>query len=279
MDTLRDLMTKLYELTTSTMTSGLTEYIRFDVGKEVTGFGSIWGVAEKLCNNVFMPVAVGLLIFFFMLELLNKQTEQNFTIEQFFKLLAKMVVTMFIIKNGFAIFTQILNMGYGLIKLATDNIGVVDPTDTSQNVEIFRSYIADMSMIPLLLVACMMIFPAIFALIIYVLGFTICITRIYTMAIMASGLPLAIVDTYNGMSSHGYRFIKSFIAVCFQGVVMIIILYLSNILSVTITFDPITEASGLVDFLKFLMSSLVIQLATIAMLQKSLQLTKEFLGV
>lgn len=274
-----DLIVDVYQLSSSNLTSTLTNYITFDLSSTpAKGVYSLWGFAKQACDSIFMPIATGLLIFFFLFELCSQSTNENFNLQQFYKLMAKFVITMFLIQNGFVIFTTFVNLGYGLMNTSLSKFAVGDKSTIAASAEIFRNILNGQSLIPLLLIAVMVVIISIAGQFIKLIASMICITRLFNIVIMTAGMPLGIVDVYHGMSSNGMRFFKSFAAVCIQGVVMLLILQVSNIMSYIFMPSLATEAT-LMQALGFCMDGLLVQLTTVTLLQKSLQITKEFLGV
>lgn len=273
-----DLLIDLYSNSITNLNDTVIGYISFNLAKTPTdGVMSLWDFAEKACNSIFMPIATGLLIFFFLFELCNQSTNENFNLQQFYKLMAKFVLTMFLIQNGFTIFTNLVNLGYGLLNKATATFSISAST-TTQATEVFRQALTGQGLFATLGAAILVILIAVAGQIIKLIASIICITRLFTIILMAAGMPLGVVDIYHGMSSNGMRFFKSFAAVCIQGVVMLLVLQISNIMSY-VFMPELGTTTGLAAVLGFMASSLLVQLTTVTLLQKSLQITKEFLGV
>ena len=77
---------------------------------------SILEISNNLCNYIILPIADCLLIMYFMFTLIEMTSNENFTLQQFGKALAKVVLFHILILNTFSLMTTILDLGNALVR-------------------------------------------------------------------------------------------------------------------------------------------------------------------
>ena len=66
---------------------------------------------QEFSNDVFLPIASVLVCIYFVLELMQKVTSDNFNTDQFIKMLLKLAIEIVIINNATEIAKRIVNFG------------------------------------------------------------------------------------------------------------------------------------------------------------------------
>ena len=103
----------------------------------------------------------------------------------------------------------------------------------------------------------------------------ICYTRLIEIYIRAAFAPIAFSDFFhNGFQGGGWRFLKSFLAVCLQGAVILCIGAIFGALM-----PVIFNLGGDTTFFSAMGRYFAILAAAVMLMFKSLSLTKEFVGV
>ncbi|WP_296115167.1 hypothetical protein [uncultured Anaerococcus sp.] len=114
---------------------------------------------------------------------------------------------------------------------------------------------------------------------ILIVGITI-ITRMVEILLRTLGIPIAALEfALNGYNSSSMRYIKSFIAVAIQGVMIVLILWLKDRLQMIIISLLSTSTSGVYGGIIFILLSLSTVFAFTALISKSQQYAREVVGV
>jgi hypothetical protein len=126
----------------------------------------------------------------------------------------------------------------------------------------------------------LMLIPWLVTLICEVVIKIVVLTREIEILVRSAFLPVAIGDSYNGMSSGAVRYIKSFVAVCLQGALIIVILRIADSMSL----DYLTNVgadgySGIDAAMAMIVMPTVYRIASAGLVLKSLPLAKEICGV
>ena len=105
----------------------------------------------------------------------------------------------------------------------------------------------------------------------------ICYTRVVEIYFRATFAPIALADFFHsGLQGSGWRFLKSFLAVCLQGGTILVIAILFSAL----TAQHITNVDQVVkDLIPFIGVYLAFGASAVMLMFKSLSLTKELVGV
>ena len=246
-------------------------------------------LVKTIYTNVMVPFAMALLVIYFVCSMIEKSTNEQFTYEQMFLLCAKMVVTVFLIDQGYEIMLKLQEVGLAFLSsfkneatalgLSLSGGGEEYIENNSQLTMLYRKYTGESYPDdPDFWGVLTHLFPGIITLfIIWMLSFVvkICVyvvtfMRILEIFVRTMFAPVALSDMfYNGLNSTGFRFLKSYLAVSLQ-VVMIygcIILY-------TVMLGDLAAFSGDA----FLVKYLGLMAATVGLLFKSQSLIKEIVG-
>ena len=109
----------------------------------------------------------------------------------------------------------------------------------------------------------------------------ITLTREIEICARAAFMPVALGDSYNGLTSGGARFLKSFLAVCLQGVLIVVVLLVADGLSTEYLKDITSggSVSGFNGVMGLVIMPIVYRIAATGLILKSMPLAKEVCGV
>ena len=238
-------------------------------------------LVEDLYFTVIQPIALMLMIIYFLLALVDKMTSENFTWEQMGKQMCMFLASFYLINHGFEILELLFQLGLSLTNqinaLVADSL---DPKDAASRVEsVINTFKETINVPNFLKDICLFVYLLIPWALSWIMGLVvkiICYTRVIEIYARAAFAPIALSDFFHsGFQGAGWRFLKSFLAVCLQGALILVI----NAIYSTL-FDVI---AGSVDTKLSLFAFLGVYLAVMAsacmLMFKSLSLSKELLGV
>ena len=263
----------LFENITDTLTINL-----FSTGSK---FGPVLGLIQSLYNIIF-PIAVMLLFVYFMISMVDKVSSENFNWEQLWRLFALLLATKFLIEHGF----QILETLFGIGLSITNSFSVVrSPTSEFRLSEeeiqqILTSLNENMSwaikIVRNVLLWIVLLIPALISWLMKTAVAVICYSRVVEVYTRAVFTPAALSDLFHGgLQSGGWRYLKSFFAICLQGATIMVIAIIYSQLMAVLAQNYAADRA----FWAFYCTSIAIQASAIMLMFKSLTLTKEILGV
>lgn len=245
-------------------------------------YGSAFNMASRLYSNAIMPVAVMLMFIYFMLAMVDKLSQENFQWDQLFRTMAMLLASKYLIEHGFEILKLLSDIGLAFAAKIQSWSGYVG--DTSEEIAeaatliesfreglgldgVFTSWLGDLLMFIFLFI------PWLGSWVMRLCISIICYTRVIEIYVRATFAPIALADFFHsGMQGTGWRFLKSFMAVCFQGALMLVIAVIFSELMVQIIADDQNLFTFIGAYLAFAASAVMLMF-------KSLALTKEIVGV
>lgn len=254
--------------------------------------GSKYEKASDLVENVYddlmVPIALALMMIFFVCTLIEKSTNEQFTYEQMFLLFAKLVVCVFLIDKGFDLMVEFQKVGLSFLKDFkgyTDELGMngggLNVEDDPDLRKLYKEYTgatwpdepgffdAIKNLVTGRTLTLVLAWG--FTFIVKVVVYLIVFMRILEIFIRSMFAPIALSDVfYNGLNSTGFRFLKCYLAVSLQ----LVVIYGCVVIYGVLVADIAEEAGRTV----FLFKYLGLTGATVGILIKSQSLIKEFLG-
>lgn len=239
-------------------------------------FADAWNAVESVYNNVMVPIALGLMIIWFLVALMEKSASEQVTLEQVFLLFVKLIAAKFIIDNGFQIFTDLWSLGISLI----DEVGYEFGNGGGSSFS-YKDLWFDLTgvkwgdKLPIMTslgLLCQLLIPWLASKAMIGCVYFICYSRLIEMLVRMLAAPIAVSDFITeGIRGSGWRYIKNFLAICLQGMIIVAIgqlypLVMAGVLTTSGSFWTVV--------LKFLGFSF----AAIALMFKSLSLAKELVG-
>lgn len=244
--------------------------------KSPTEYSTAWNFISLVYSNYILPIGYSLMVIYFLCAVIEKSSIEGFSVEQFFRLLIKLFVAKMIMDNGLTLIKLMMNLGAQLVAslVASQSINSA-VTDLADHVKALAAEETNgwgfFECIPFLL---KLFIPWLCTLIIQIVVKFICYSRLIEIMARASLAPIAMSDIiHGGLNSTGYRYLKSFLAVCLQGVVIFVIAYVFT----TISGDLLTaDETG--NFFDFVIAYLTTGFAALALIVRSLGFAKEMVG-
>lgn len=244
-----------------------------------TDYANTWNTIKSLYNSLFVPFAWCLMLIFFMVHLMDNVSYKELTPEAFFKQFCKLIISAAIVANGINILELFLALGAGLVSsfqslsggIGANGQSMVDTmkdfakTETN-NYKLFDS-------IGFLL---QLLIPYACSWIIQVIASVICYSRILELMVKTLFAPIPLCDVFSDSLNHSgsMRYFRSYIATCFQAVVIYAISFVFSQVSA----DWLTNLTGGSGF-GMTIGYLAINLAAVTLIIKSGSLSKELCGV
>lgn len=246
--------------------------------KSPSAFPNAWAFVTAAYNNVMLPIGYGIMVIYFLIALLDKASSEQFSLEQALKLFIKLLVVKIVLDNGLDIMNEIMRLGNLLVSgfVSGDSISASTNAYTTmlnlakQETNNFNSVLASIVFMFKLII------PYIGSFLIQIVMKFVCYSRIIEIMIRTIIAPVAIGDMFSeGMHGSGFRFLKSYLAVCLQGMIIFCIAFLFSLISA----DVLTGA-GIqnMNFLEYSTMYLTMGFACVALITKSLSLAKELVG-
>lgn len=261
--------------------SGIWATLKVNLFSSGGEYSTVLSIVKDVYNSTVMPMAVYLMLIFFMIGLADKLTNENFTWEQLARQFAMFLLSFGMITHGFEILELLFQFG---LAFATEVHSIVSgdlyPDDklslVKEVVDTFKETIKVPSLLKDIVLFVYLLIPWCLSWIMGLVVKIICYTRVIEIYARATCAPIALSDFFmHGFQGSGWRFLKSFLAVCLQGAIILIIttIYSALFTVVSASVDP-----GL-SFFKFLGVFVALMASGCMLMFKSLSLCKEFLGV
>lgn len=239
-------------------------------------FSEAWSAVESVYTNAMVPIALGLMIIWFMVALMEKSASEQVTIEQFLLMFVKLIAAKFLIDNGFQIFTELWSLGITLIDdvghAFADGDGIsfdykdlwLDLTGVTWGDKL--PFLTSLGLLAQLLIP-WLVTKAIIACVYF-----ICYSRLIEMLVRMLAAPIAVSDFITeGIRGSGWRYLKNFLAICLQGMIIVAIGQLYPLIMA-----GVLSSSG--NFWTVILKFIAFSFAAISLMFKSLSLSKELIG-
>ena len=244
-------------------------------------FGPMLGAVQS-CYNMVYPIAVMLIFIYFIVAMIDKVASETFTPEQAWKTFALLLGTKVLIEHGFELIQLLFNIGLSISAQFANlrNSGadfVVTEEQIKELVEnakdnitflpkFMRGFILWIAVCPLALIPNLMN-----------LGVSVIVySRIIEIYLRAVYMPVALADVFHGgLQSGGWRALRSFLAVSLQGATILVI----SIIYGQLAASMVNHYGATGEFWPFMGGTIAIQASALMLMFKSLNLTKEVLGV
>lgn len=188
---------------------------------------------EKMSELVFMPIGFTVLVIFLLIDFLQIVTRY----ESSTGLKAVQTPAVAVIKTALIIkvFNEFPNLmiatkslcDYIITKLSQFTIASIDITSMSESVRILAMNESASTIVWSVIFSFVALVVTWFA---FIIVWAVCVGRIFEIFIYMCVAPLPLATLPGSQSSVAINFIKSFIAVCLQGVIVFLILFIAKIL-------------------------------------------------
>ena len=222
---------------------------------------------KPVYTDIVSPVGEALIVLFFLIELIDKTTKDNFSVEHFFKLMLKVVIAKFLIENGWDILTGCINVGSNLAgAITSDPKGL---TSKSKVLDQYAKEIQETNTIGNLGMIIQWFLQWVFAWISKMICIVICWGRMIELGVRAVTAPISMADIFqDGTHSGGFRYLRKFLGVCLQAAVIMIVIQVSGIIQgLIIGKDTVT-----------MFKAVVVGLSTCMLVVRSQQFASDLVG-
>lgn len=204
---------------------------------------TIWATMLRIFNGI-LPIALTILSILFAITLMEKmmRVDMNVDFDTIFKILLFFIIAKLVMSNCFNILEIILSVNKALIEKANVSVSIDDSnTLATQLVDYIKSH--DMQFLDRLGFYMQYIVPALILKGLSIVISIIVYGRFIQLFTLTALAPLPIACVGNEKTRHiTFRFIQEYIAVCLQGLVILVAIYIY--ISMLSSFDV---GSGIVD--------------------------------
>lgn len=241
-------------------------------------YNTAWKLAISVYDTYIIPVGLGIMIIWFLVSFMQKATMEHMNWDSLFLLFVKLVAAFYLIENGLDIFAKMWGLGNSMMieLMGGEKLGDGKVTQDAINAA-WESLTAGKTYPDLpgfwRSLACFgqLLFPWLICAALSGVASFIAYSRMIEMLLRITVAPIALSDFMNdGLHSAGWRYVKTFLAICLQGFVILLIAKIYNSIVVEILYGG--------TFMELTVGYLVISFAAIALMFKSLALCKELVG-
>lgn len=238
---------------------------------------SAWGTVGTIYNNVMVPIALGLMIIWFLVKIAEKATADHLTYQQFFMVFVKLIAAKFLIDNGFKIFADMWSLGISVIDQVSGAFRAPGAASVSYK-ELWKTFTGvtwgtKLGFGESLGYVFQFMLPWLAAKIMEACVYFVCYSRIIEMLLRICAAPIALSDFFSeGLHGAGWRYLKNFLAICLQGMLILCISkFYGHVMYDVFNGPPM-------GVWKTILMQLGVSFAAISLMFKSLTLSKELLG-
>lgn len=259
--------------------TGLIETLQINLFDPAGTFNSVLTLVKSMYSSIIQPIALMLMVIYFLLALVDKMTSENFTWEQMGRQMCMFLASFYLINHGFEILELLFGLGLRLTEDVGSKVGTGfgDMEALKEQFEFFKNdnkpaikFLEDIILFLYLLL------PWLLSWIMGIAVKIICYTRIIEIYARATFAPIALSDFFHsGFQGAGWRFLKGFLAVCMQGALILAIAgFFSKLFPLVMNTG---EEWG--SFFRFIGMYLALMASAVMLMFKSLGICKELLGV
>lgn len=181
----------------------------------------VWDFLQDGVYKIAMTVGELLIVLYFMIEMIERSTADNFTIEHFVKMLIKVFVAFAIIVN-FEMLMDLILKASSSFMVDAGNINVANSEALAEKAD----ELAQAGVIKAMGAMLQMILPYILVFFSKIVVSAVAYGRLLEFAVRTALAPLALANMFSGgFNSPGSRYIRKLTAVALQGAVITLILH------------------------------------------------------
>lgn len=190
------------------------------VTKPIDSLAGIWSIIISV-NSAILPIGYSLLTLFFLLGLINKSMSfRIIRIEDIVRLLMRLIIAKAVMVRSFDLLNMIYNMSMEAIfsvDISVESIRIVDTAALAEQ-------ISEMNLIERILFQSQFTPISIVSFILNIMVFVICYGRILELCAYTalSPIPIAALSSEDYASSTK-RFFQHYVAVCLQGLIIVLV--------------------------------------------------------
>lgn len=244
-------------------------------------FSTAFAMVKALYDNVVVPVALMLMVIYFLIGLMDKMTSENFTWEQMARQFCMLLASFFLINYGLDILDKLFQIGLIFVGDATTAVegflgGLGGGADANALYENFKDEVklGDIEIFNNIIRFAYLLLPWALS---WILGLCVKIivySRVIEIYLRAAYAPIALSDFFqNGFQGAGWSSLKSFLAICLQGAFIFGIAALFTALS-----DVVWDSPSFTGFFASMGVHLALLCSAVMLMFRSLSLAKEMVG-
>jgi hypothetical protein len=247
-----------------------------------TEYTSVWNTIDIVYNRFMVPVALGIMIIWFLVAFIQKAANENVTFESVFMAFTKLIIAKFLIEHGLDIFIQLWSFAISSIGDLSEKISISQGgssiIDEATRNKIWHEITGldypkepgFWKSIPCIL---QLFIPWVATWALRIIVAFICYSRVIEMFLRVMVAPIALSDFMTeGLHGAGWKYLKSFLAIALQGILIFLIAVIFSKLMGSV----FTNANT---FMEVVTQYLVFGFSACALMFKSLSLAKELVGV
>jgi len=241
---------------------------------------AIWLTLATLYKSTMIPIGSALLVLYFLIELMEQTTHDNFNIEHFFRMFIKLLLGSLLINNGLVILQDLQAFGNSICNSMIDSkisLGGLSP----EALAVFHAQADSLAWYKAPLLWVQLAIPFLMDFVIQILVQVICYSRLIEIVVRAMFAPLALPDVFaEGTRGGGFKYLKKYFATCLQGAIILGICIAMATLSAS--YLPI-DTNGLSDINKipytYYLQTVTLGFATASLVMKSKEWANDVVGV
>lgn len=277
----------VYNVFGDNLTEDTRELLIFD---PVGGYGgssvmnsaavSIWALVTTV-HSYACPLAYCLIVLYFLLDVIEKSTHEQMSIEHFFRSSIKLVVAVFFIENSLEILEALLNFSNALTNEITSRVGSIDFTDGFGE-SVLESYYRDIDnasgitgVFLCIGFVLQLILPFVVIWVCSLVTTLVVWSRAIEIGVRGALAPLGMADLFTeGTKGAGFRYLKKYLAVLLQGAIIMLILFCYQAINA-----GLTSGAASMEPIKVAFSQCTVSLTVMSMLLKTQNLANDLVGV
>ena len=264
--------------------------VTFSSANDQTAYSGVWSFCTNVASNVIVPVGIVMVVIYFVISLMERASTDKVTFEIYLKEIIRLCFGLYLVTNAVDIMVGLIGIGNGILSAANNYKELLVGSNGGGFGEIVSADAAkQMGVLGSLLMTIIVGFFILVQLLISGLMKAIYTARILDIAVRTTFAPVALSDSFAGnfLNSHAMNFLRSFGAVCLQGVIITVIakvypLLLGGIIDEAINLPDVgiilTELRGVLQALLKLIKMIAISIACLVLMFKSGSIAKEVLG-
>lgn len=225
-------------------------------------------------SDFLKPIAGVIVCMYFLMNLIDKATTDNFSSDQFIKMLLKLAFSIIIIENITDWSVRIMDFGIAFTNGIASSISGISDLSTldMQNIVENMGFWSKLGGMAILLI------PWAISLLVRLGIYFLVYGRAIEIGVRAIFSPIGCSDLMNGgVNSNGFKYIKKMLAVSIQGGVMLIVVICSSLLTRDVFANDLGNGVSIFD-LAFIAKYLGVSLSMVGIMAASKQIANDIIG-
>lgn len=223
----------------------------------------------KQIYNGFFAVGMSLSVAYFFVYLTHETTAGHWSTDSLIRALMMLVAAVGLMANGYKLIDLFIDLGASLGQIIIDVMGNGNGPVPIVDEDFVTRINTNTGLIPRAFAFVQLFVPSLIMKACYLYIQVVCYMRMLELVMKAFFMPIAIGDIYSGPNPSAIRYIKSFLATCLQGVIIVGGLAGYSMLGSAVA----TEVKGLGFF-----ANIVLVFALVGVVGKSSSMAKEIVG-